>query len=173
MFRLFPLLALLCLGCVAEQPESAQTVAAHEVPLPTSTDKSEFLELLREVAESRGYHVDAASDDDLRLMSAVSPITFNASVWRGDDEESMASAMDFRDRIGRVWIAFPKGQDSQRSTDFREALIPRIKERWPDTTSLPIMPNVAIPLTDDLVRTASGYEVKASEASRYATRETD
>ncbi len=171
MFRLLPLLALLCFGCVAQQPESARTVAAFEVPLPTSTDKQEFLEVLREVSEARGYHVDAWSDGELRHISEVTPITFNASVWRGNDEESMASAMDFSDRLGRVWISFPKGEDPQRSTEFRDALIPKIQERWPETASLPIMPNGAIPLPDDLVRTPSGYKIKPSEASRYSARE--
>lgn len=171
MFRLFPLLALLCIGCAAEQPESAQTVAALEVPLPTTTDKQEFLEVLREVAEAHGYHVDAASNDELQHLSEVSPISFNASVWRGDDEESMASAKDFRDHIGRVWISFPKGEDPQRSTQFRQALISEIRKLWPDTASLPIMPSGAIPLARDLVRTSSGYEVKPSEAQKYLTRE--
>jgi len=171
MFRLFPLLALFCLGCVADQPESARTVAAFEVPLPTSTDKLEFLEVLREVAEARGFHVDAASDEELQHISGISRMTFNASVWRGDDEESMASAMDFGDRIGRVWISFSKGEDPQRSTEFREALILKIQERWPDTASLPIMPSGTIPLVEDLIRTPSGYEVKPSKASKYAARE--
>lgn len=171
MFRLLPLLALFCFGCVAEQPESARTVVAFEVPLPTSTDKQDFLEVLREVAEGRGYHVDAWSDGELRRNSEVSPITFNSSVWRGNDEESMASAMDSSDRLGRVWISFPKGEDPQRSTDFRDALVSKIQERWPDTASLPIMPNGAIPLPNDLVRTPSGYEVKPSEASKYSPPE--
>lgn len=168
---LLSLALLLCLGCVAEQPESARTVAAFEVPLPTATEKREFRGVLKEVAEARGYHVDVASEEELRQMSEISPITFNASVWRGNDEESMASAMDFHNRLGRVWISFPQGEDPERSTEFREALIAKIQERWPDTASLPIMPNGSIPLTDDLIRTPSGYEVKPSEASKYAVQE--
>ena len=121
----------------------------------------------RNEAKAHGYHVDAASEAELRNMSKVSPITFNASVWRGNDEESMASAMDFADRIGRVWIAFPRGEDAERSTRFREALMPKIKQRWPDTASLPIMPTGAIPLTEDLLRTPSGYVVKPSAAAKY------
>lgn len=171
MFRLLPLLALFCFGCVADQPESARTVAAFEVPLPTSTDKQDFLAVLREVAEGRGYHVDAWSDGELRQISEVTPVTFNASVWRGNDEEIMASAMDFGDHLGRVWISFPKGEDPQRSTEFRDAVIPRLQERWPGTASLPIMPNGAIPHPRDMVRTPSGYEVVPSEASRYSARE--
>ncbi|MFA4938905.1 hypothetical protein [Brevundimonas sp.] len=167
MVRLSPLLALLCIGCVADQPESLQTVAAFEVPLPTAADKSDFLALMRKEAEARGYHLDAASDDQLRALSRVSPLTLNASIWRGNDEEIMVSAMDGADHLGRVWITFSKGENPQRSAELQSALIPKIRQRWPDTASLPIMPSGAIPLARDLVRTPIGYEVKASEASKY------
>ena len=175
MFRfatlvLHALAALAACGPVA-QPESNRTVAAYEVPLPTSEDKEQFLALLAEVGEAEGYHVDAATRTELEAMSEVSPITFNASVWRGDDEELMASAMDFQDRIGRVWISFPRGQDPSRSNQFRETLMQRINLDWPATASLPIMPSGTIPLTQDLVRTPSGYEVRASAASKYQQSE--
>lgn len=174
MFRLIAVVALICTGCgVAEQPEWAKTASAYEVPLPTDADKSRFLELLRQEAEAEGFHVDAATPQELEVHSEVSPITFNASVWRGEnDEESIASAMDFHDRLGRVWIAFSFGQDPDRSKRFRERLLPKIKSLWPDTASLPIMPNGAIPLTRDLVRTPSGYVVRPSAAATYeaATR---
>jgi hypothetical protein len=170
MFRLAAVLSLVCTGCgVAEQPKWGKPVAAYEVPLLTAADKSRFIDLLRQEAEAEGFHVDAASSQELEVLSKVSPITFNASVWRGEnDEESIASAMDFRDRIGRVWIGFPLGQDPDRSRRFRERLLPKVKSVWPDTASLPIMPNGAIPLTEDLVRTPSGYVVKPSAAAKYA-----
>ena len=79
----------------------------------------------------------------------------------------MASAMDFQDRIGRVWIAFSRGQDSRRSAQFRDSLVHKIKSVWPDTASLPIMPNGAIPLTEDLIRTPSGYVVNPAAAAKY------
>ena len=170
MFRPIAGLALLCTGCgVAEQPEWARTVAAYEVPLPTEADKGRFTELLVREAEAEGFHVDAAAPQELKSQSEVSPMTFNASVWRGkDDEESIASATDFRDHIGRVWITFALGQDPDRARRFRERLVPRMKEAWPGTASLPIMPNGGIPLVEDLIRTPSGYAVKPSAAARYA-----
>lgn len=170
MVRISPLLALLSISCVADQPESLKTVAAFEVPLPTATDKSDFLALMREEAEARGYHLDASSDDQLRTLSRASPLTLNASIWRGNDEENMVSAMDGADHIGRVWITFSKGESHQRSAELRTSLIPKIRQRWPDTAALPIMPSGAIPLASDLVRTPLGYEVKASEASKYQAK---
>lgn len=172
MIRIVLCLALLCAGCgAAEQPKSAKTVAAYEVPLPTPSDKRRFLALLTQKAEAAGFHVDAATDEELKLTSEVSPQTLNAAVWRGeDDEEPIASAMDFEDRLGRVWISFSMGEDPVRSRQFREALMPAIKAAWPKTASLPIMPNGAIPLTRDLVRTPQGYVVKASAAAKYSNR---
>lgn len=167
MPRLAVWLFLLCAGCIAAQPESARTVAAFEVPLTTSTDKSEFLDLLRSQAERHGYHVDAASEAELAQMSEVSPITFNAAVWRGDDDEAVASAMDFQDHIGRVWLTFTLGEDPERSRRFRDELVPQIERLWPGTASLPIMPNGAIPLARDLVRTPTGYDVHPAAAARY------
>lgn len=147
MLRFFVCLALICAGCgPVEQPESAKTVAAYEVSLPTAADKLRFLQLLRTQAEAFGYHVDAATASELRVQSEVSPITFNATVWRGDDDdEPMASAMDFEDRIGRVWVSFSLGEDPDRSTLFRNATVLQMKNEFPSTLSLPIMPNGATP----------------------------
>jgi hypothetical protein len=162
-------LSLICGGCeAAEQPQWAKTVAAYEIPLPTKADKARFLGILRDQAEADGFHLDASTDEELRILSEVSPITMNATVWRGkDDEEPVASAMDFKDHIGRVWMTFFLGQDTAKALRFRERLVPLIKKAWPDTISLPIMPSGAIPLTDDLVRTPSGYVVKPSAAAKY------
>jgi hypothetical protein len=169
MLRIVLSLSLVCAACGAvKQPKSAKTVAAYDVPLPTASDKHRFLALLTQKAEAAGFHVDAATDEELKATSAVSPQTFHATVWRGeDDEEPVASAMDFQDRLGRVWISFSLGEDPVRSRQFREALVPAIKDGWPDTASLPIMPNGAIPLTRDLVRTPQGYIVNPSAAAKY------
>jgi hypothetical protein len=151
-----------------EQPKSAKTVAAYEVPLPTASDKQRFLSLLTNEAEAAGFHVDAATAEELKARSDVSPQTFNATVWRGkDDDEPIASAMDFQDRLGRVWISFSLGEDPVRSRRFREALMPAIESGWPATASLPIMPNGAIPLTRDLIRTPQGYIVNPAAAAKY------
>lgn len=160
------LLSLFAFACApVVQPESNRTVAAYEVTLKTPDDYRRFLSILDEVGKQRGFHLDH------RDGGGVEPFTINASIWRGDDEESMAHAMDFQDRIGRVWITFPLGEDPSQSADFRAALMARIKDDWPSTTSLPIMPNGAIPLTDDLVRTSHGYRVAESAASKYQNQE--
>jgi len=39
--------------------------------------------------------------------------------------------------------------------------------RWPDTVSLPIIPNGAIPLRGDLIQTQNGYIINPSAAHQY------
>ena len=164
---------LTCAACSpVEQPKSAQTIAAYEVPLPTASDRERFITLLSQKAAAAGFHVDVATEEELKATSSVSPQTLNATVWRGeDDEESIASAMDFRDRLGRVWLSFSLGEDPARTQRFREALLPAIRESWPSIASLPIMPSGAIPLTEDLVRTPQGYILKPSAAAKYQNTE--
>jgi hypothetical protein len=166
--KLIVALALVCGGCGGtEQPKWAKTAAAYEVPLPSKADKARFLGILRDQAKAEGFHLDAATDEQLRFNSEVSPITMNAAVWRGNDEEPVASAMDSNDHIGRVWLTLPVGQDPAKVLRFRERLVPLIQNAWPDTSSLPIMPSGSIPLADDLVRTPSGYAVKPSAVTKY------
>ena len=158
-------------GCGAAQPESARTVAAFEVPLPSEADRSQLLSVLRAAAEAEGMHVDAASSNELENMAKAIPgakMTINAAVWRGsNDREVVASAMDQHDHLGQVWIMFSRGRDPTLTSRFRESAMREITLRWPGTLPLPIMPTGAIPLHRDLVRTPNGYMVNPSEAHKY------
>src|ERR1700735_4454115 len=160
-------ISVLIAGCgVATQPESAKTVAAFEVPLPSESDRNQFLSILRAAAGAEGMHVDVESAQDLAQEAKVSPAfakTMNAGVWRGaNDEEAVASAMDQPDHLGQIWIMFSRGKDPQLTTRFRESAMRQIKLRWPATLSLPIMPTGAIPHHGDLIRTPNGYVVNPS-----------
>ena len=159
-------------GCgVATQPESAETVAAFEVPLRSEEDRSQFLSILRAAAAAEGMHVDASSSLELEREAKVSPIsamTMNAAVWRGsNDNEAIASAMDQHDQLGQVWISFSRGKDPAQASRFRESAMRAIRRRWPNTLSLPIMPTGTIPLHGDLIRTPNGYVVNPSTAIKY------
>jgi hypothetical protein len=156
---------------VAPQPESAKTVAAFEVPLLSQRDRDHFLEILRHAAAKEGMHVDAASNEELKQQAKGSPaleMTMNATVWKGvDDDEPIASAMDHRDHLGQVWIAFSKGENVMLNSRLREAAMREIMRNWPETLSLPIMPTGAIPMRYDLIRTSDGYVVNPAEAHKY------
>jgi hypothetical protein len=169
MWRNALVLMLACSGCgVAPQPKSARTTAAYEVPVFTKTDRDALISVLREYAEPEGFHVDAATDEENKQLSDVSPITINATVWRGkNDDEPIASVMDGPDHVGLGWLSFSKGDEPERTARFRDGVMKAIKLRWPRTEALPIMPTGAIPLRGDLVLTKSGYRVRRAAASKY------
>ena len=133
--------------------------------------REQFLSVLRAAAEVEGMHVDAESGKDLENEAKVSPnfkMTMKAAVWRGsNDNEAVASAMDQFDHLGQVWLMFSRGKDPAMVARFRERAMHGIMVHWPSTLSLPIMPTGAIPLRRDLIRTATGYTVKPSEAQKY------
>ncbi len=162
-------LLLTCSACgVAPQLESARTVAAFEVPLPTASEREEFLALLRHEAEAEGFHVDASNAEELEFLSEITPMTIHAAVWRGEnDEESVASIMDQQDHLGRAWIMFAQGEEPERVARFREKIMRRIRRRWPGTLSLPIIPTGAIPNPYQLRRTDEGYKLRPEAISNY------
>lgn len=173
-FILLAVLVALAACGVAHQPESNETVAAFEVPLPTPDERSEFLILVRQEAEAEGLHLDSASAAELDRTADAIPIaamTIHAAVWRGSNDDQLeASIMDQHDHLGQVWIMFSKGEDPTLSRRFRERLMQKVFERWPDTLSLPIMPTGAVPLHRDLRRTPDGYEVDPAAAARYGRK---
>jgi hypothetical protein len=158
-------------GCHAEHPASLKTVAAFEVPLPSESDRDQFLAVLRAAAQPLGLHVDAATGQELQEQAKVGPafkMTMNATVWRGaNDAEALASAMDQPDHLGQIWISFFRGENPRLASSLRESAMREILRRWPGTLSLPIMPTGAIPLHSDLVRTPGGYIVNPSAAHKY------
>lgn len=158
-------------GCVVEQPESAETVAAYEIPIPSRRERAEFLSVIGEVASAEGLHVDSATRQELQRTAEIIPtaeMTIHAAIWRGEGHnESEAVIMDQHDHLGQVWIMFSRGEDPQLATDFRERAMREVMARWPETVSLPIMPNGAIPLHADLIRTPEGYIVDPTAASKY------
>ena len=159
-------------GCFVAQPQSAKVVAAYEISLQSEEDRVEFLAIIRMTASAEGLHVDSATQQELQRTADIRPtaeMTMHAAVWRGSkDDESEAVIMDQYDHLGRVWIMFSKGEDPQLATRFRERVMREIMARWPESLSLPIMPNGAIPLSADLIRTPDGYIVDPSAASKYS-----
>jgi hypothetical protein len=172
--RWFALLGILtaCASCgVASQPESAKTVAAYEVPLPTAQERNEFLSRLRQISRAEGLHLDAADEAELESSARVVPatkMTMHAAIWRGaSDDRPEAVIMDQSDHLGLVWIMFSRGDDTALARRFRDRAVHEIFARWPNTLRLPIMPTGAIPLHEDLVRTSTGYTVRPAAAVRY------
>jgi hypothetical protein len=168
MGRLGLALLILCSACgPVAQPESLRTVAALEVPLSTAPERGEFLEILRRTAAAEGLHVDASTDAELEQLSET-PMTINASVWRGaNDDEIIASVMDLTGNSGRAWLTYSRGEDLDLSRRFRERSLREILARWPAARRLPILPDGGLPLPGDLRWTEHGYRVEPSAAAAY------
>ncbi|MBT0670979.1 hypothetical protein HT136_21645 [Novosphingobium profundi] len=167
---LLPILIALAPACAPAKPRPAQeTLEAWDVPLPDAAARKGFLATLDAAARKQGYHLDAATDADVRAISPPGmPITLNAGVWRGrDDAEMMASAIEMV-RPGHAWITFLRGEDPARSARFRTALMAEIRHRWPQTARLPVLPAGNIPHPRDLERTATGYRLRPEAAAIYA-----
>ena len=162
-------LLLTCSACgVAHQPESARTVAAFEVPLPSAAEREEFLALLGQEAQAEGMHVDASTAEELQKLSGPFRMTIHAAVWRGDDDgEAVASVMDHPENLGRPWLMFSKGEQPERVARFRENVMRRVRQRWPGTLSLPVMPTGGIPSRYQLLQTEQGYRLLPKFASNY------
>ena len=95
---------------VRQQPESAKTVAAFEVPPPSEADRNQFLAVLRAAAAPERMHFDAESGENLKADAKIGvnfEMTMKTAVWRGsDDDEALPFAMDQFDHLGRIWIMF-------------------------------------------------------------------
>jgi hypothetical protein len=158
-------------GCFKAQPESAKTVAAFEVPLPSEADRRQFLLVLRAAAEAEGMHVDNDSSNELRQLAELNPalaMTVHAAVWRSSNHDvAVASAMDQQDHLGNVWLLFSRGEDPALTSRFQQRVMREIMVQWPSTLSLPIMPTGVVPLYRDLIRTTNGYLVNPAEAQKY------
>lgn len=142
--------------------------AAYEVPVQSDEDREQLLAVMQEHASRFDYHVDHATDEELAAQSAVSPISFNASVWAGaSDEEFIASAMSPPGTKERVWLSFNVGKDPARMAQFRASLMQEVRAAWPDTKELPILRGETIPLPQDLAVEGDKYVLKPSAAARY------
>lgn len=163
-------------GCIAPQPESLDTVAAFEIPVPTPSDRTELLALVRQEAEADGLQVYANSDEQLRDLSQAIPQasrTVSATVWRGAENGlPEVTIMDGADHLGRAWITFAKGEDMAQASQFRERLMRRILLRWPETLALPVMHEGNIPLPRHLIRTPSGYKLDPAYGRHYGVTAT-
>ena len=160
----------------ARQSESMKTVAAFEVPLPSEADREEFLSVLRAAAELEHMQVYAESNANLASAAKAGQnfqMTMNAAVWRGtNDNELIATALDHFDHLGRIWLMFSRGEDSEINAKFQERAMHEIMLRWPNTLSLPVTPSGAIPGQSVLIRTPNGYVVKPSEIDKYGLTNT-
>lgn len=178
--RIIVALLLACLGlssCIptpADQ-EALQYVAAVEIPVGDSEDKTALAKLLSSLASShQGLHVDDHSGRTvehpgdtgaLGLDQRLIPII---TIWRGDDDDQLVGSVSDLTNRGRVWVTFIKGPKPEMEAPFRAAALELIMKRWPDASALPVLPSGGLPLPRDLVMTGKGYRIDRSRAQAYS-----
>jgi hypothetical protein len=151
--------------------ESVRIVAAIEVPLSTTNDRSELVRILRANA-NEGLHVDNVSKRwrEFEAGTDTNPAdrgTIYVGVWGDPNDGELIADVSDRSHPGRAWITFVKGQHPIRAAKFRQAVLLSVERRWPNARMLPVLPSGAMPLSQDLQLTSKGYKVKLSAAASY------
>lgn len=162
-------------GCIramqpVPQPESARTVAAFEVPLTTSVDWADFLTILSAEAAAEGLDVKVETAQEMERWAEMSPEfrkSIHAIVYRGGDFGQTEARVSDQFHFGHVWISFSQGGDPALARRFRERLMSRTIERWPETLSVPVAQTGSLPHKADLVRGNHGYEIAPAKMAQY------
>lgn len=170
---------LLCLtlpvGCLracqpVPQPESLRTVAAFEVPIRTAADRTDLLAILNREAAAEGLEVHAESQEALEQRNQTMPddrTTTSIEVRRGDAWQGNEAHISDTGRDGHTWISFSRGKVPALARRFRDRVMRKIVDRWPDTLSVPVADTGALPHRTDLVLGDQGYEIDPAKLAGY------
>lgn len=151
------------------QPQSAKTVAAFEVPLTTAVDRADFLTMLSAEAAAEGLDVKVETAQEMERWAEMRPElrrSIHAILYRGDLRHTEARVTD-QFHFGHVWILFSQGEDPALARRFRERLMSRVVEQWPETMSVPVAQTGSLPHKKDLVRGEYGYEIDPARMVGY------
>lgn len=152
------------------QPESARIVAAFEVPLTTSVDRADFLTILAAEAAAEGLDVKVETAQEMERWAKMSPKlrkSIDVIVYRGDDLRQTEARVSDQFHFDDVWISFTRGEDPALARRFRDQLMSRTIERWPETLIVPVAQTGSLPHKKDLVRTDVGYEINPARLAGY------
>jgi hypothetical protein len=158
-------------------------VAAIEIPIGSAADRVDLVELLkREAAVDGELHVDdvtdrwrslyAASDRDGHPTPVEMRSAIEVGVWRGKRDDDHEVSVSDRGQLGRAWATFFDGKHPEKSGKARTRMLAAIKRRWPQARDIPVMPNGALPLSDDLIWTGRSYAVKPDRITAYTAKPT-
>jgi hypothetical protein len=162
-------------GCIrasqpVPQPESARTVAAFEVPLTSAVDRADFLNILTAEAAAEGLDINVETAEEMDRWAEMSPElrkSIHAIVYRGGDLGQTEARVSDQFHFGHVWISFAQGRDPALARRFRDRLMSRTVERWPETLSMPVAQTGSLPNRRDLVRGDQGYEIDPARMAGY------
>lgn len=162
-------------GCIralqpVPQPESLRIVAAFEVPLTSMVDRADFLSILNTEAAAEGLEVEIESTDEMDRWAEMSlglRKTIDATAYRGGDPRQSEAHVSDQFHVGHPWIYFNQGENPALARRFRDRLMSRTIERWPETLSVPVAQTGSLPHKQDLVRGDRGYEIDPAKIAGY------
>lgn len=162
-------------SCAAPQPASLRQVQAIEVDVTKPEDRAALIAMLRERARLDSLHIDDVSEEWVQLgrgEPATSPTkkSIYIGLWRTADDKDLLAHVDDGGHLGKAWVVFLAGEQTQLAARVRRGLVADIERRWPHVREVPVMPNGALPLYQDLVWTGSSYAVKSDRTSAYAAQ---
>lgn len=152
------------------QSEGAKTVAAFEVPLTSAVDRADFLAILTAEAKTEGLDVKVETAEEIERWAEMSPKlrkSLGAIVYRGGDFLQTEARVSDQFHFGHVWISFAQGDDPALARRFRDQVMSRTIERWPQTLAVPVAQTGSLPQREDLVRTDTGYKINPSRLAGY------
>jgi hypothetical protein len=136
-------------------------------------DRADLLTMLRRDAFDGELHVDDdsrgwiefrrhAPDNEPPFVKSVLTKTIYVGLWRGANDDDPEVIVDDGGHQGHPWLTFYMGKHPELASMFRARLLADVKRRWPDARTVPIMPDGALPLSNDLTWTGKSYVVRAS-----------
>jgi hypothetical protein len=165
--------AVLMAGCGVPHIPGLRQVSAIEVDVTRPADRAALIAILHERARLHGLHLDDLSEQWVQLgkgKPVTSPVkkSIYVGLWRTADDKDLLAGVDDGGHLGKAWVTFLAGEQPELADEVRRGLLADIERRWPDARKIPVMPNGALPLDDDLVWTGSSYVVKSERISSYA-----
>lgn len=152
------------------QPEGSRIVAAFEVPITSAADRADFLAILAAEAKTEGLDVKVETAEEIERWAEMSPTvrkSVGAIVYRGGDFLQTEARVSDQFYFGHVWISFAQGEDPALARRFRDQVMSRTIERWPQTLAVPVAQTGSLPHREDLVRTDTGYKINPSRLAGY------
>lgn len=152
------------------QPASQRTVAAYEVPLPTAQDRADFLTIIAAEAAVHGLDVRVETPEEMAAWARMSPDlrrSLHASIFRGGDLHKTEAEVSDRFHLGHAWIHFARGDDPELARRFRDGLMARLVQRWPEILRVPVAQTGSLPHREDLIVGSDGYEIDPAKMAGY------
>lgn len=152
------------------QPENLRTVAAFEAPLTSAVDRVDFLNILTAEATAEDLELNVETAEEMERWAEMSPElrrSIHATVYRGGDLRQTEAHVSDQSHLGNVWVSFTRGEDPELARRFRDRLMSRIIERWPETLSVPVAQTGSLPNKEDLVRSDQGYQIDPARMAGY------